>query len=203
MHPRLATCAVLIASCALTMIFVKPASATIVYTPVNTTLTGSGHIKIDLNHDGIKDFDIQGAAAGLYCGTGGGGVHGVVTITPTTGDGEIASGTNATPLVSGISVGPNGAFSNSGSLMTNFLLGRGCGSMYLYGNWCHRSAAYRCAGAGYLGLRFLINGQVHYGWAYVTVTGGLLGPALSVTVKSFAYETIAGRGITTGQTSGV
>jgi hypothetical protein len=135
---------------------------------------------------------------------GSGGVHGVVTITPTTGDGEIASGTNAIPLVSGISVGPTGAFLNSPSLMTNFFFSRGCGSTYLYGSWCHRSSGYRCSGAGYLGLRFLINGQVHYGWAYVTVTGGLIGgPGLSVTLQSFAYETIAGRGITTGQTSGV
>jgi hypothetical protein len=203
MHPKLATCAVLIASCALTTIFAKPAAAKIVYTPVNTTLTGGGHIKIDLNHDGVKDFDIQAAVSLVACGFGH-GLHGVVTITPTTGDGVIASGTQAAALVSGISVGPTGTFSNSPSLMTNFFFSRGCGSSYLYGNWCHRSAAYGCSGTGYLGLRFLFNGQTHYGWAYVTVTGGLFnGPALSVTLKSFAYETIAGRSITTGQTSGV
>lgn len=200
MHPRLATCVVLIASFALLTIFAKPAGAKIVYTPVNTTLTGGGHVKIDLNHDAVKDFDIQGAVSALVCGLGH-GVHGVVTITPRTGDGVLASGSNAAALASGIQVGPTGTFSNYQSLMTNFFFSRGCGSSYRYGNWCHGSL-YSCSGAGYLGLEVLVNGQKHYGWAYVTVTGSLFN-GLSVTLKGFAYETIAGRAITTGQTSGV
>ncbi len=180
--------------------FNVPSEAKIVYTSVSTTLTGSGHIKIDLNHDGIKDFDIQSAVSLIYCG--GHEIHGVVTVKPTTGDGVVASGTHAAALASGIQVGPTQSFfSNYQSLMTNFLFTRGCGHLpYRYGNWCSGTTFYSCSGAGYLGLRFLVNGQMHYGWAYVTVKGGVSG--LSVTLKSFAYETIAGRGITTGQTSG-
>jgi len=200
MHSRFAICVVLIASCAFLTI-AKPASAKIVYTPVNTTLTGGGHIKIDLNHDGIKDFDIQAAASTVACGLGH-GVHEVVTVTPTTRDGVVASGTNAVALDSGIKVGPTGMFSNYQSLMTNLFFSRGCGPSYRNGDWCRVGPIYSCLGSGYLGLEVLVNGQTHYGWAYVTVTGSLLN-GLSVTLKGFAYETIAGRGITTGQTSGV
>jgi len=200
MNSGLATRVVLIVSCFLSTIFAQPASAKIVYTPVNTTLTGSGHIKINLNHDGIKDFDIQSAVSEVACGFGH-EIHGVVTVKPTPGDGVVASGPNATALASGIRVGPTGTFSNHQSLMTNFLVTRGCGHLpYRYGNWCSATSGFSCSRTGYLGLRFLVNGQTHYGWAYTTVMGG--GSGLSVTLKSFAYETIAGRGITTGQTSG-
>jgi hypothetical protein len=172
------------------VVFTTYSQAKIVYTPVNTTLAGSGHIKIDLNHDGIKDFDIQSAVSELACGTGH-GIHGVVTVKPTTGDGVIASGQDAVALAGGIRVNSTGTFSNIQSLMTNRLFSRGCGPSYFYGQY----------GTGYLGLRFVKDGQRHYGWAYVSVTGSIL-DGFSVNLKGFAYETIAGRGITTGQTSG-
>src|SRR5205823_5996531 len=149
----------------------------------------NGHIKIDLNHDGTRDFDIQAAASGVYCGTGSGGVHAVVTVTPNTGDGVVASGGNAAALASGIRVGPGVAFYKSQALMTNSLLSRGCGS-YRYGNWCS-GYAYACSRTAYLGLEFLVNGQIHYGWAYVSVSASIFN-GLSVTLKGYAYETIAG-----------
>jgi hypothetical protein len=180
-------------------IHAQPAEAKVVSTSVNTTLTGSGHIKIDLNHDGVADFDIQSAISLVACGLGH-GVHGVVTITPRTGDGVLASGANAVALASGIRVEPSGTFSNYQSLMTNFFLSRGCGSAYRYGQWCG-VGTYTCSHTGYLGLRFVADGQTHYGWAYITVNGSLF-HGLSVTLTSFAYETVAGQGITTGQTSG-
>jgi len=173
--------------------------AKIVYTAVDVT-ANSGHIKFDLNHDGIKDFDIQAAANAVYCGTGG-GVHGVVTITPTTGNGVVVSGGFlAAALGSGISVGPALAFQKYQSLMTNFLLSRGCGGSYRDGNWCS-GFIYYCSRTAYLGLKFVVNGQTHYGWAYVIVSGSITS-GLTVTLRGFAYETIAGYAITTGQTSG-
>ena len=85
------------------------------------------------------------------------------------------------------------------SLMTNFLLSRGCGS-YRNGNWCS-GYVYSCSKTAYLGLKFLVNGQTHYAWAYVTISGSLRS-GLSVRLRGFAYETIAGHAINTGQTSG-
>jgi hypothetical protein len=174
--------------------------AKIVYTPVNVTTAGNGHMQVDVNHDGLKDFAIQAAVAGVYCGTGGGGVHAVVTVTPTTGDGVVANAGNAAALASGVSVGPPLTFYKYQALMTNSLLSRGCGS-YRYGSWCS-GYAYSCRKTAYLGLKFLVNGQTHYGWAYVTISANIFGGSLSTTLQGFAFETIAGQGIKTGQTSG-
>ena len=201
-HPFWAACKLphfLALTVALSVLAVPTRSeAKIVYTPVDVTVN-SGHIKIDVNHDGVKDFDIQAAFSGVACGIGH-GVHGVVTVTPTAGDGVVVTGgTWAAALGTGVSVSPQFTFYKYQSLMTNFLLSRGCGS-YRNGNWCS-GYAYSCSKTAYLGLKFLVNGQTHYAWAYVTISGSLRS-GLSVRLRGFAYETIAGHAITTGQTSG-
>ena len=50
----------------------------------------------------------------------------------------------------------------------------------------------------YLGLRFQLNGQNHYGWARLTVEG-----ASYAKLTGYAYETIPGKAIIAGQTKGV
>jgi hypothetical protein len=52
----------------------------------------------------------------------------------------------------------------------------------------------------YLGLRFLIKGQIHYGWARLNVSfknGGFSG-----LLTGYAYETISNKAIITGKTKG-
>jgi hypothetical protein len=55
----------------------------------------------------------------------------------------------------------------------------------------------------YLGLQFMISGQVHYGWARVAVTRapGSTRPIVA-TLTGYAYETIPNKPIITGKTSG-
>jgi len=52
----------------------------------------------------------------------------------------------------------------------------------------------------YIGVRFQINGQTHYGWIRVTVTTNLSvhGPFLSGTITGYAYETVANKPIKAG-----
>jgi hypothetical protein len=54
----------------------------------------------------------------------------------------------------------------------------------------------------YLGLRFFINGKLHYRWARVSVfiNGGSFSPPPFLT--GYAYETIPGKSIIAGQTKG-
>lgn len=52
----------------------------------------------------------------------------------------------------------------------------------------------------YLGFKFLIDGEVHYGWARVNVKANFL--HLSATLIGYAYETVANRPILTGFTHG-
>jgi len=52
----------------------------------------------------------------------------------------------------------------------------------------------------YLGLKFLIKGKVHYGWARLNVT--VVQSKLTVILTGYAYETITGRSIIAGRTKG-
>ena len=58
--------------------------------------------------------------------------------------------------------------------------------------------------SGYLGLEFQIKGQTHYGWALASIAAVFNGRTGSMETKlsGFAYETIPGAAIKTGQTSG-
>lgn len=53
---------------------------------------------------------------------------------------------------------------------------------------------------GFLGLKFIIQGQVHYGWARLDVTATIRGIYGAIT--GYAYETEPNTPILTGQESG-
>jgi hypothetical protein len=52
----------------------------------------------------------------------------------------------------------------------------------------------------YIGVRFSLNGQTHFGWIRLTVTtnSDLNGPPLTATVTGYAYETVANKPILAG-----
>jgi hypothetical protein len=52
----------------------------------------------------------------------------------------------------------------------------------------------------YLGFKFLIDGEVHYGWARVNVQANFLN--VTATLTGYAYESVANRPILTGFTHG-
>jgi len=52
----------------------------------------------------------------------------------------------------------------------------------------------------YLGLKFYIRGEVHFGWARVTVT--TTGKTFTATLTGYAYETIPNKSIIAGKTKG-
>jgi hypothetical protein len=53
----------------------------------------------------------------------------------------------------------------------------------------------------YLGFKFKINGQFHYGWARLSVTTPSHSP-YTATLTGYAYETTPNKGIVAGQESG-
>jgi hypothetical protein len=67
-------------------------------------------------------------------------------------------------------------------------------SQRLYGKWLGNNPE------RFLGVRFLIDGIIHYGWVRLTITSG---PDKSVagTITGYAYETIAGKTIKAGAVS--
>jgi hypothetical protein len=52
----------------------------------------------------------------------------------------------------------------------------------------------------YLGLKFVVDGEVHYGWARVKLVSP--GGYASGSISGYAYETVPNQPIVTGQTGG-
>lgn len=166
--------------------FAPTAAAEVVYTQANVTLLGEGSIKIDLNHDATTDFVLRSALKEASCGSVGGGYTGTTKIVPTTGDGVVVFHQNfAALLASGISVDGSSTFYNAKAIVTQLTA-------------CLSNTK---AVSGYLGLEFQLDGQTHYGWARVgiSVHSGWR-HAIRTTLIDFAYESIPGEAIKTGQT---
>ncbi len=56
--------------------------------------------------------------------------------------------------------------------------------------------------SGYLGLKFSIHGQFHYGWARLNVFTNWNAPGFTAALLGYAYETIPNKPIITGKTKG-
>jgi hypothetical protein len=161
------------------------AEAKIVYTSAHHVIRPHTRYQLDLNHDGIGDFtfvDKYGCNFD-YC-------YGSLAANPAAGNGvegfEGLSGfLSAYALKRGSQIGPKHPF--SGQLMA----GAGMGTIGKWANVTNR----------YLGLRFQVNGQTHYGWARlnVSVTNSA---TITATLTGDAYETIPNKPIIAGQTHG-
>ncbi|MGC2108176.1 MAG: hypothetical protein WA655_01580 [Candidatus Korobacteraceae bacterium] len=179
---------------------VVPAQAEIVYTPVNISIPIGGVYNIDLNRDGVTDFVLRSKLLQGYCQFGDEYVWSLA-VTPANGSalvgaaGRIGS-SFASALHNGVAVDSSQSFFPDFSLMAELYWGPcGTGAM---GEWLNLPDRY-------LGLQVPgADGAVHYGWAklstvaYVDHNGHL---QTSTILSGFAYETVAGQGIVTGQLS--
>lgn len=184
-------------------VVVATAQAQIVYTPVNISIPVNGQYNMDLDHDGVIDFVLQSKLIEFYCQAGDGFLWAVAANPAQSSNGAMAFGSpfgwfdSALPI--GVQVGSNQAFHQGLAAMSEFEWGY-CGTT-VDGQWLNVPDRY-------LGLQFqsVRNGvpETHYGWAKVSVAGYLdqYGHLQSVTFLSgFAYQTVPGMAITTGQLS--
>lgn len=182
------------------------AQAKIVYTATNTPIPfNGGPVLVDLNRDGIADFFLSNG--GVSFSDGGIGflragaesqdnaIWGRGTLTWSDrklGPPKAAySSVFASALRPGFTVGPTKSYFRKGKgwlmALVNDSVIRGSQT---HGQW-------GCGQSRYLGLKFVINGQTHYGWAREQYKQGE-GPTLT----GYAYETIANKPIITGKTKG-
>ncbi|HEY4902191.1 MAG TPA: hypothetical protein VIH89_01840 [Candidatus Sulfotelmatobacter sp.] len=157
----------------------QPAEAKVVYTPANTSVQSS--LAIDLNHDGTTDFTV-GLFPGYYHTQ-------LLDVTPTLKGNAIDLG----PGFFGVPVGPAAKFA------TNSYFGHGVNmaGFFGYGGQSNFFGPWAGAKNRYLGFKFLIDGQIHYGWARFSV------PSIEGAVLTgYAYETVANKPIIEGHTSG-
>jgi hypothetical protein len=182
--------------------FAPLSEAKIVYAKAHVVLgaRSNTHYNLDLNHDGVVDFALSHAY--LTTSTHGGNQSFVsnVFVPYNTGVNRLnavvaGSGVDyASALRAGIKVGRSNKFGREG-----FMAGA-VGMLHRpplsYGG------AWANGGKGlqnrYLGLRFVIKGKVHFGWARVSVSKW----PFVVTLTGYAYETIPNKPIIAGKTKG-
>jgi hypothetical protein len=175
----------------------QQAEAKIVYTPANIKIVQNGGlIDFDLNHDGIPDFGLSNKFI-----SGSGTSVARLRVVQTRQANEIIAGQPCEPtfscaaaLPTGAKIGRKGQFQQdpgSGLVMIEVAV---CGSCYNFGPWLNVKQAY-------LGLKFVIKGKTHFGWARVKVKVGI-GTSITATLTGYAYESIPGKPIIAGQTKG-
>jgi hypothetical protein len=161
----------------------QPAEAKIVYTSTHVVIDEYSSIyHLDLNHDGATDFVLSlSRSCDSFCasrllanGQAGNGAEGVGY---------------AAALHRGAKIGPNHEFGPFMVLVA-----------HTYGLWERSRGPWRNVTNRYLGLKFLIKGRTHYGWARLNVK--VQKPTTVATLTGYAFEDIAGKSIIAGRTKG-
>jgi hypothetical protein len=167
-----------------------PAEGKIVYTQDNRKIPPNGGLSLDLNHDGVADF----VFSNFYTSTSS---TLNLSVSPANASNEIFStGGNghsvfAAALAAGRQIGPHGKFQKLlGEGMANGLDTEG----KCQGPWVN-------AHERYLGLKLIIKGKVHFGWARLNVHCDYP-HAINATVTGYAYENVANKPIIAGDTKG-
>jgi hypothetical protein len=167
-----------------------PAAAEVVYTRRHVTIGADSTYALDINHDGVADFTL------IRCGSCVNHASILLVGFEAIGNQVIDQGAYAAAIAQRGPIGPGQNFTSSTSYGGVRMVEAGSysGHSWFFGNWTNATDKY-------LGLKFLINGQVHYGWARLTVTGTGFGRFIAV-LTGYAYETIPNRGIPAGLQSG-
>jgi hypothetical protein len=182
--------------------------AEVVYTKTHQVTHIGYPVYIDLNHDGIRDFQLRtlfyAGSSGLEVGLDAAGCSNannrVAGRRLRTSGGYFFSAASALPA--GAQIGPEGNFSVSYPLMAVELFAKDGGNQYSdLGPWAGKGKGVRHR---YLGLKFVVDGEVHYGWARLSVTLGHQRQMDDVvgTLTGYAYETVPDKPITAGRITG-
>ena len=151
---------------------VRPSQAEVLFTPSNAILSGSsGKLGIDLDHDGLVDFTLVIKDVRSFSGyqmVNGLGAYGNK---PSHQLGADRFG-EASALNPGTRIAAGQRFQASAIMVSGF--------GYL-GNWTD-------AKNRFLGVRFLINGEVHYAWIGFRSATGQFG-SVAAQLEGWAYET--------------
>jgi hypothetical protein len=171
------------------------ANAEVVYTPANQSINENARkLSIDFNHDGVADASLS---VGGYCLSGSDARNCFGTIFAfgfsgnqvMTSGGEFASAARAGKLI-----GQQDKFQASPEMArcrTGF-------NGFSHSSWRTLQGPWLDVQHRYLGFKFQIDGETHYGWARITTSGLPCYPSAHLT--GYAYETVANRPIVAGIT---
>jgi hypothetical protein len=181
-----------------------------VYTAVNAQI-GTPYA-IDLNADGLVDFYlVNGGAASIagswrisyldVCHIGAGQCVQSSSMLQANANNQVretASGAAVLPF--GANIGPGQQWGGKGQgvgMAARVFYSGSNTAQHWEGPWANEGQGVTNK---YLGFKFKIGNMFHYGWARVTFT--TLAHAYQATITGYAYETIPGKAIIAGHTSG-
>jgi hypothetical protein len=162
----------------------RPADAEVVFTPTNVTIGGGSSYLLDLNNDGIADFTLHRCR----CVSGSGHSTTFRAEIDVTGNGIVNAALSA-----GVLIGRGQPFITTNGNYGGAILARA----FYYLSISRFSGPFANATNRFLGLKFLIDGKNHYGWARLTVTN--FNHAGTATLTGYAYETVPNHAIRAGQ----
>jgi hypothetical protein len=171
------------------MALAEPSDAKVVYTPVYKVIKPGTNYDLDLNHDGITDFTLRNYAprSSRY-----------IALTETAPKSNSVAGfkeyTNdsggyvwcASKLGGDKGIGPRRKFTNQALVLFY--------EAYVGGYLCETHIPPRKN--RYLGTRFQVNGESHYGWVRLSIVP--IGELFKVVLTGYAYETVPNKRIITG-----
>jgi hypothetical protein len=185
----------------------EPVEASVVYTSAHTQIFGT--IPLDLNNDGIPDFNF--IRQSTYLGRSGFSSTVVAPVNAANrieGDGKIRF--NRGHVVSALALPANSVVG------TNVHAFHPAGSKFMRGYWFEIGTVNRyrsVTGAWangvkgvsdrYLGLAFTVNGETHFGWARLSVPPLNHQFSVGTTLTGYAYETVANKAIVTGSSQAI
>jgi hypothetical protein len=185
----------------------QPGEAEIIYTPANLSISPNNTYSLDLTGDGTTDFQIRDT---FMISNGASWMKGRLTAIPAQAGnavlGSLTSGRSssyASALKAGARIGSLDKFSPGNKVMAY----GGYQFTTTYNGFCE--GPWKNKHNHYLGLKFMISGEVHYGWARLTETctkasrsKGLNGGENYALLTGYAYETIPNTEIIAGRTKG-
>ena len=195
LHQHLHMYALAASAAGVTMLaLAQPGEAEIIYTPANVMIGQNQHYNLDLNGDGITDFTIKNHSAWFSSIFGSGSLFarspaGNQVAAHLAFGGYPQRGVHhfAYALTSGIPISKQARHFSAGRASMTWWCACDAGSFF-QGSWVsHRSGG--GLGTRYLGLKFKIDGEVHYGWARLDCW----------LLTCYAYETIPNQGLYAGQ----
>jgi hypothetical protein len=197
------------------------AQAKVVYTPAHTNIpiNNYGSILLDLNHDGIADFSFWNQTVKGDQGEFGFDLS--VGCAPMAASRKsnicryqmnqiwgrgVVSGRFASALRPGFLVRPSKSYFQQarkvGSSSPRVLMGNIGGAAFSGFPTSRTSGQWMYTQRRYLGFKFIISGQVHYGWARLAVALNPAREGIAAILTGYAYETIPNKPIITGKTKG-
>jgi hypothetical protein len=173
----------------------QPAEGRIVYTKTHKQIGSNSVFHLELNHDGKTDFDLKDTFA-FSNFTSSGRLFAV----PGAQKNQVWGHTFlnrygfASALYAGVQIGAKGQFLPGSGLMAQTTFNGGArrppGQASCTAPWANVSNRY-------LGLKFVISGQVHFGWARLNVSCS--NQHVTAVLTGYAYETVSDRPIVTGK----